>query len=142
VSNGPLRVPSEAIAGGNGVYQAGNNSFPNVDGSGMNFWVDVAFSPTSSPASAPASQAPSTAGRPSSSVAPTLESNRSTQTIPAAPANSATTPSTSATDSRASGGQTARTNSGSWRFYRTVPQGPGWAYSHTKESVLANLSSF
>jgi hypothetical protein len=47
VSNGPLQALSNLVAGGDGVYQSGNGSFPNVSGSGMNFWADVAFSPSS-----------------------------------------------------------------------------------------------
>ena len=37
-----------ASSGGDGVYHSGNGSFPSVSGSGMNFWADVAFSPSSS----------------------------------------------------------------------------------------------
>jgi hypothetical protein len=47
VTDGPLQAISNSVAGGNGVYgRAG--AFPNVDGAGMNFWADVAFTPTSS----------------------------------------------------------------------------------------------
>jgi hypothetical protein len=46
VTNGPLTAPSNSAAGGNGVYQ-NSGDFPNVSGTGMNFWVDVAFSPSS-----------------------------------------------------------------------------------------------
>ncbi len=44
VSNGPLQAPSESTPGGDGVYNY-SGSFPDVDGSGMNFWADVAFKP-------------------------------------------------------------------------------------------------
>jgi hypothetical protein len=45
VSNGPLQAPSDTTYG-NGVYEnAGTH--PDIDGGGMNFWVDVAFSPSS-----------------------------------------------------------------------------------------------
>ncbi len=44
VSNGPLQAPSESTPGGDGVYNYAG-SFPNVDGSGMNFWADVSFKP-------------------------------------------------------------------------------------------------
>jgi hypothetical protein len=44
-SSGPLQAPSNAAARGNGVYQSAGN-FPNISGSGMNFWVDVAFVPS------------------------------------------------------------------------------------------------
>ncbi|MHB1558350.1 MAG: DUF4082 domain-containing protein [Isosphaeraceae bacterium] len=43
-SNGPLQAPSESTPGGDGVYNY-QGYFPNVDGSGMNFWADVAFKP-------------------------------------------------------------------------------------------------
>lgn len=43
-SNGPLQAPSESTPGGDGVYNYAGY-FPNVDGSGMNFWADVAFTP-------------------------------------------------------------------------------------------------
>ena len=47
VTNGPLTAESNSVAGGNGVYNY-QGDFPDVDGNGMNFWADVAFSPTSS----------------------------------------------------------------------------------------------
>ena len=48
VDSGPLHALADGVSGGDGVYQSGNASFPSVGGSGMNFWADVAFSPTSS----------------------------------------------------------------------------------------------
>jgi len=60
VDNGPLHALSNATAGGNGVYRSGTGLFPNVSGSGMNFWVDLAFAPSVSPA-AQASPAPAVA---------------------------------------------------------------------------------
>jgi hypothetical protein len=79
VSNGPLSAPSDATYG-NGVYNRAG-SFPDYDGGGMNFWADVAFSPSSSTAvkTATATAAPttpttlgsaSTAGRSGYYVAP------------------------------------------------------------------------
>ncbi len=47
-TNGPLQALSNGVAGGDGVYQSGNGSFPTINGGGMNFWADVVFSPTSS----------------------------------------------------------------------------------------------
>ena len=47
VTNGPLKALSNSVSGGDGVYNRGGD-FPDVDGDGMNFWADVAFSPTSS----------------------------------------------------------------------------------------------
>jgi hypothetical protein len=46
VSNGPLSALANGVSGGDGVYQS-SGDFPNVSGSGMNFWADVAFTPTS-----------------------------------------------------------------------------------------------
>ena len=49
-SNGPLHaLPNSWSNGGNGVYGA-MGSFPRTNGNGMNFWVDVMFSPSTSPA--------------------------------------------------------------------------------------------
>jgi hypothetical protein len=45
VTNGPLQALPNSTPGGNGVYQYAG-AFPNVSGSGTNFWVDVAFSPS------------------------------------------------------------------------------------------------
>jgi hypothetical protein len=66
VTSGPLQAPSDATAG-NGLYNS-SGYFPDNDGSGMNFWVDVAFSPTSGTAVKTATTAAttgsgSTAGR-------------------------------------------------------------------------------
>ena len=61
VTNGPLQALSNSSAGGNGVYQYAGD-FPNVSGSGMNFWVDVAFSPSSTTSVKPSSVVTSTGG--------------------------------------------------------------------------------
>ncbi len=45
VTSGPLQALSNSTSGGDGVYNSAG-SFPDVNGSGMNFWVDVAFTPT------------------------------------------------------------------------------------------------
>jgi hypothetical protein len=47
VVNGPLQAMANTVAGGDGVYGKGNSFFPNWSGSGANFWVDVAFKPSS-----------------------------------------------------------------------------------------------
>jgi hypothetical protein len=46
VTNGSLEALPNSVAGGDGVYARGGQ-FPYVDSNGMNFWADVAFSPTS-----------------------------------------------------------------------------------------------
>ena len=43
VTNGPLQALSNSVSGGDGVYNRAG-AFPNVNGNGMNFWADVAFS--------------------------------------------------------------------------------------------------
>ncbi len=87
VSNGPLQALPGSTSGGNGVYGYGNGAFPTTNGGGMNFWADVAFSPT---ASASVKTAVATSGQgvtyfqtPSASVgaafvAPTTTSTSST----------------------------------------------------------------
>ena len=47
VTNGPLQALSNSVSGGDGVYNRAG-AFPDVDGNGMNFWADVAFTPSSS----------------------------------------------------------------------------------------------
>jgi len=45
--NGPLRAPSSAAAGGNGVYAYGApGSFPNNSYNSSNYWVDVVYNET------------------------------------------------------------------------------------------------
>jgi hypothetical protein len=48
VTNGPLEALPASVNGGDGVYSAQPGTFPNVNGKGMNFWADVAFSPSTS----------------------------------------------------------------------------------------------
>jgi hypothetical protein len=50
VDNAPLHALSNGASGGDGVYHSGVGTFPTTSGSGMNFWADVLFSPSSSPA--------------------------------------------------------------------------------------------
>jgi len=47
VTNGPLEALPNSVSGGDGVYNR-PGAFPSVNGNGMNFWVDIAFSPSSS----------------------------------------------------------------------------------------------
>jgi hypothetical protein len=71
VTSGPLEALPNSTPGGNGVY---NNAgaFPDVSGSGMNFWVDVAFTPSALPAAQT-----SAATSPSSPGARTLDAGPS-----------------------------------------------------------------
>ncbi len=57
VTNGPLTALSNSVAGGDGVYGSAG-TFPNVDSDGMNFWVDLAFSPSSSGSNATRTNSP------------------------------------------------------------------------------------
>ncbi len=59
VSNGPLQAPSNGVIGSNGVYQSAGY-FPNIGSGGMNFWVDLNFSPSTAASlqTAPATAAP------------------------------------------------------------------------------------
>jgi hypothetical protein len=47
VTNGSLEALPASATGGDGVYNRAG-AYPNVNGMGMNFWADVAFSPASS----------------------------------------------------------------------------------------------
>jgi subtilase family serine protease len=46
VTSGPLQAQPSSVLGGDGVYNRAG-AFPNTNGGGMNFWADVAFSPSS-----------------------------------------------------------------------------------------------
>jgi hypothetical protein len=48
VTSGPLEALPNSVAGGNGVYNR-SGRFPNTSGNGMNFWADVAFTPSAPP---------------------------------------------------------------------------------------------
>jgi subtilase family serine protease len=48
VTSGPLEALPNSVAGGNGVYNRAGR-FPNVNGNGMNFWADVAFTLSAPP---------------------------------------------------------------------------------------------
>jgi hypothetical protein len=92
VTNGPLSAPSDTAAGGNGVYEDAA-AFPDLSGSGMNFWVDVAFVPSSSSSTAPAASSSLTpwlaVSNPGSSVSPAVGNSvgvtTSTAATPAGP---------------------------------------------------------
>ena len=46
VDSGPLHGLANGVSGGDGVYGTGGR-FPGTSGNGMNFWADLAFTPTS-----------------------------------------------------------------------------------------------
>ena len=44
-TSGPLQALSNAVAGGNGLFSYGSDSFPTSSYGSSNYWVDVAFTP-------------------------------------------------------------------------------------------------
>ena len=57
VTNGPLEALPNSVSGGDGVYNRAG-AFPDMDGNGMNFWADVAFTPSSSSSSTARTSSP------------------------------------------------------------------------------------
>ncbi len=57
VTNGSLEALPGNVSGGDGVYNRGG-AFPAVNANGMNFWADVAFTPSSGGGQAPAASLP------------------------------------------------------------------------------------
>ncbi len=120
VDNGPLHAPADGASGSDGVYNS-PGAFPSIGDSGINFWVDVAFSPTSS-----ASHASSTTTRPVSggtstafaAIAPPSSNLGSTN----AGSSSQHETSTSSQSTRSLPSQTA-----SWPYRSTVPQTLGFS---------------
>jgi Domain of unknown function (DUF4082)/Fibronectin type III domain len=94
VSNGSLKALPSSVTGGDGVYNRAG-AYPNVNGSGMNFWADVAFVPSSSGSSIAkspslASSSNATGGFGISALTTSGQSNRlvtlAPQATPAGPA--------------------------------------------------------
>jgi hypothetical protein len=92
-TNGPLEALPGNVTGGDGVYNR-SGAFPNVNGSGMNFWADVAFTPSSSGNSTSKANSVlmTTSGFGTSALTTTGQSNRlvtsAPQGTPAGPAGS------------------------------------------------------
>jgi Domain of unknown function (DUF4082)/Fibronectin type III domain len=85
VSSGPLQALPGNVTGGDGVYGTRAGAFPNVNGGGMNFWADVAFTPSSSGSStAKAFPAATTTGGFGMSALTTGQSNRLVTSAPGA----------------------------------------------------------
>jgi hypothetical protein len=63
VSSGPLQALPSSVTGGDGVYSRAG-AFPSVNGNGMNFWADVAFTPSSSSNSTPKAVSTSAGSKP------------------------------------------------------------------------------
>ena len=71
VTNGPLTALSNSVSGGNGVYNYAGD-FPDVDSNGLNFWADVAFTPSSSGSDAAKASSPAAKSSASGSFGLTL----------------------------------------------------------------------
>ena len=118
VTNGPLQALSNSVSGGDGVYNRAG-TFPDVDGNGMNFWADVAFTPSSSgsitaKASSPASHSIAVGGFGSSAST----SDQSSHFFISAPATTPAGPARHAAGSRG----TTPTVLGSLSYRRPIPQ--------------------
>ena len=135
VTNGPLEALPNSVSGGNGVYNSAG-AFPDVNGNGMNFWADVAFTPTSSgnnlaKASSPASHSIAVGGFGSSAST----SDRSSHFFISAPA---TTPAGPARHAAGSYGTTPAVV-GSLSYRRPITQAATLA-SWLKKPFLASGS--
>ncbi len=120
-TNGPLQALSNSTSGGDGVYQYKMGAFPTVSSGGMNFWVDVAFSPTSSLSSLP------TSGRSVATSSPVTLRSSTKASATSAGTGSTSTPAKS----------TLPTVSVSSRF--AVPQGvTSSAFSRNSGSILGS----
>ncbi|MFI5455300.1 MAG: DUF4082 domain-containing protein [Isosphaerales bacterium] len=118
VTNGPLQALSNSVSGGDGVYNRAG-AFPNYDGNGMNFWADVAFTPSSSgsitgKASSPGSQSTGVGGFGISA----LTTGQSSRSLTSAPAATPAGPARYLAGSRG----TTPTVLGSLPFRRPIPQ--------------------
>src|SRR5262249_44090877 len=113
VSNGPLQALGNGTYGGDGVYRSGNGLFPNVSGSGMNFWVDVVFSPASTSAFTPAT---ALGGNGVGGV------TAPTNAIAVAPATTPTATPAVATDLRTKAARPAATTAPEWPYRRVISQ--------------------
>jgi subtilase family serine protease len=136
VINGPLEAQPNSVSGGDGVYYNRAGTFPGVDGNGMNFWADVAFTPSSSgnitaKASSPASHSIAVGGFDSSAST----SDQSSHFFISAPA---TTPAWPARHAALSRGTTPAVV-GSLLYHRPIPQAATLA-SWLKKSFLASGS--
>ncbi len=135
VANGPLQALSNSVAGGDGVYNR-SGAFPNVDGNGMSFWADVAFTPSSSGnnparASSPASHSIAVGGFGSSAS----RSDQSSHFFISVPARTPAGPARHAAGSRG----TTPAVPGSLSYRRPIPQAAKLA-SLLKKSFLASGS--
>jgi hypothetical protein len=135
VTNGPLQALPGYVTGGDGVYNRGG-AFPNVNAGGMNFWADVAFTPSSAGNNVvKASFATmTTGGFGMSALTTTGQSNRlvtsAPQATPAGPAGSF------------AGSRTTPTVLGSLSYRRAIGQGATLAALLKKSSLVPSLGSF
>ncbi|MGP0063104.1 MAG: DUF4082 domain-containing protein [Isosphaeraceae bacterium] len=125
VANGPLTALANGVDGGDGVYQTRDGAFPELSGAGMNFWVDVAFAPSSSTsarAGSPSVSSPGMAVGPAG-IALTIGANPFA-VAPSGPSSS----DNGSTGSSVSEGPQAAVNLVPWSYRRDVPQSrtPSW----------------
>ncbi|MGP0063865.1 MAG: DUF4082 domain-containing protein [Isosphaeraceae bacterium] len=136
VTSGPLEALSDSVTGGDGVYNRAG-AFPDVDGDGMNFWADVAFSPSSSNvktaiASSPASPSIAVVGVWMSALT-AVGSNRLTTSTPImAPTRPASFFSTPV--------GTSPTVLGTFSYRRTITQAATSASSLKKSSLVSVIA--
>ena len=115
VSNGALQALSNSVSGGDGVYgRAG--TFPNVNGNGMNFWADVAFTPSSSGRPGPVHDLKASALAESGSAAVSV--GQSGVSLVAVSTPSPSTPSRSVSGSNGATSPVV----GSLSYHRPIPQ--------------------
>ncbi len=136
VTNGPLEALPSSVLGGDGVYgRAG--AFPNVNGSGMNFWADVAFSPSSSGGIGPGMvlQAPRSIAAGGFGIS-ALTNGQSSRLVTSTPAATPAGPARSISGSRG----TATTVPGSSSYRSPIAQAAtvaSWLRSHRTPKTTA-----
>lgn len=109
-SNGPLHALPNSLYSGNGVYGS-SGSFPMTSGNGMNFWVDVLFSPSSTPAVTPSA---STQTSPVVTFSADAEWTTNRSSTPASSTVSVPSSNSAASSSWTSTGTVAQTTGYSW----------------------------
>jgi len=135
VTNGPLQALSNSVSGGDGVYNRAG-AFPDYNSNGMNFWADVAFTPSSSGSAIARVSSP-----PSPSIAvggfgiSALTTGQSSRLLISAPAATPAGPAPYAAASRG----TTPTVLGSLPYRRPIPQAGALA-SLLKKSSWASDS--
>ena len=125
VTSGPLQALANGASGGDGVYQRGG-AFPSLSGAGENFWVDVAFVPSTSTSNHSSVSTTSLSPLPAQSFGGTAARiGVSPFVVPsstAAPMRMSTFLNDSPVTSGTRGSESTAVP-GSWRYRRNVSQG-------------------